>query len=79
MNIRTNVKEIGVNTKNWIDSAQDRDYSKAPRNGVLAVIVKSVWIQMWIRLLERFCERFIKPPGSIHMEFFSKGLYFSSH
>ena len=25
-NIRTNLKEIGINTRNWIDSAQDTDY-----------------------------------------------------
>ena len=25
-NIRMDLKEIGLNTRNWIDSAQDRDY-----------------------------------------------------
>ena len=25
-NIGKNLKEIGINTRNWIDSAQDRDY-----------------------------------------------------
>ena len=25
-NIRMDLKEIGSNTKNWVDSAQDRDY-----------------------------------------------------
>jgi hypothetical protein len=25
-NIRKNLKEIGINTRNWVDSAQDRDY-----------------------------------------------------
>ena len=25
-NIRMNLKEIGINTRNWVDSAQDRDY-----------------------------------------------------
>ena len=25
-NIKVNLKEIGINTKNWVDSAQDRDY-----------------------------------------------------
>ena len=24
--IGTNIKEIGINTRNWVDSAQDRDY-----------------------------------------------------
>ena len=26
--IRMELKEIGINTKNWVDSAQDRDYWK---------------------------------------------------
>ena len=25
-NVRMDLKEIGINTKNWVDSAQDRDY-----------------------------------------------------
>ena len=25
-NIRMHLKEIGINTRNWVDSAQDRDY-----------------------------------------------------
>ena len=25
-NIRMDLKEIGINTRNWVDSAQDRDY-----------------------------------------------------
>jgi hypothetical protein len=28
-NIRKDLKEIGINTKNWVDSAQDTDYWKA--------------------------------------------------
>ena len=28
-NITTDLKEIGVNTKNWVDLAQDRDYWQA--------------------------------------------------
>ena len=28
-NIRMDLKEIGTNTKNWVDSAQDRDYWRA--------------------------------------------------
>ena len=27
-NIRMDFKEIGINTRNWVDSAQDRDYWK---------------------------------------------------
>ena len=25
-NVRKDLKEIGINTKNWVDSAQARDY-----------------------------------------------------
>ena len=25
-NIKIDLKEIGINTRNWVDSAQDRDY-----------------------------------------------------
>jgi hypothetical protein len=25
-NIRKDLKEIGINTRNWVDSAQDKDY-----------------------------------------------------
>ena len=28
-NIRINLKGIGINTRNWVDSAQDRDYWRA--------------------------------------------------
>ena len=28
-NIRMDHKEIGINTRNWVDSAQDRDYWRA--------------------------------------------------
>ena len=28
-NIRMDVQEIGISTRNWVDSAQDRDYCRA--------------------------------------------------
>ena len=28
-NIRMDVKEIGIDTRNWVDFAQDRDYWRA--------------------------------------------------
>jgi hypothetical protein len=28
-NIRMGLKEIGINTKNWVDSAQDKEYCKS--------------------------------------------------
>ena len=34
-NIRMDLKEIGINTKNWVDSAQDMDYWKTLVNAVL--------------------------------------------
>ena len=34
-NIRMNFKEIGINMRNWVDSAQYRDYWKAFVNAAL--------------------------------------------
>ena len=34
-NIRMSIKEIGINTRNWVDSAQDRDYWRALVNAAL--------------------------------------------
>ena len=34
-NIRTDLEEIGINTGNWVDSAQDRDYWRALVNAGL--------------------------------------------
>ena len=33
-NIRMDLKEIGINMKNWVDSAQDRDYWRALVNAL---------------------------------------------
>ena len=34
-NIRMDLKEIGINMMNWLDSAQDRDYWRALANAAL--------------------------------------------
>ena len=34
-NIRMDLKEIGINSKNWVDAAQDRDYWRALVNAAL--------------------------------------------
>ena len=34
-NVRMDLKEIGINTRNWVDSAQDRDYWRALVNKAL--------------------------------------------
>jgi hypothetical protein len=34
--IRMNIKEIGINTRNWVDSAHDRDYWSALVNTALS-------------------------------------------
>ena len=34
-NIRMNLKEIGLNTRNWVGSSQDGDYCRALVNAVL--------------------------------------------
>ena len=34
-NIRMNLKKIGINTRNWVDSGQNRDYWRALVNAAL--------------------------------------------
>ena len=34
-NIRMDLKEIDINTRNWVDSAQDRDYWRTSVNAAL--------------------------------------------
>ena len=34
-NVRMDLKEIGIKTKNWVDSAQDRDYWRALANAAM--------------------------------------------
>ena len=34
-NIRNDVKETGINTRNWVDSTQDRDYWRSLVNAIL--------------------------------------------
>ena len=34
-NTRMDLKEIGINTRNWVDSAQDRNYLRALVNAAL--------------------------------------------
>ena len=38
-NIRMNIKEIGINARNWIDSSQDGDYWRAILNAALNLLV----------------------------------------
>ena len=35
VSIRIDLKKIGINTKNWVDSVQDRNYWKVLVNGAL--------------------------------------------
>ena len=35
ISIRINLKEMGINTRNWADSAQERDYWRALLNAAL--------------------------------------------
>ena len=34
-NIRMNIKKIGINARNWVDSGQDRDYWRVLVNATL--------------------------------------------
>ena len=34
------LKEIGINTRNWVDSAQDRDYWRALENSTMNLRVQ---------------------------------------
>ena len=38
--IRMDLKEIGINTRNWVDSAQDRDYWRALLKAALNLRVR---------------------------------------
>ena len=40
-NITTDLKEICVNTRNWVDSAQDRNYWRALENATLNLRVSN--------------------------------------
>ena len=37
-NIRMDLKEINVNTRNWVDSAQDKNYWRAVLNAVFTLL-----------------------------------------
>ena len=38
-NIRKDLEEIGIKTRNWVDSAQDRGYRRALVNAALNLLV----------------------------------------
>ena len=38
-NIRMDLKEMGINTRNWTDSVQDRDYWRALLHAELILLV----------------------------------------
>ena len=42
-NIRMDLKEIGINARNWVVSAQDRDYWKALVNAALNLRFHKPW------------------------------------
>ena len=42
-NIRIDLKEIGIKTRNWVDSAEDRDYWRAFVNAALNLRVHKPW------------------------------------
>ena len=42
-NIRMDLEEIGINTENWVDSAQDRNYWRAFVNAALNLGFHKPW------------------------------------
>ena len=42
-NIRVDLKDIGINTKNWVDSVQDRDFLRLLVNAPLNLRVHKLW------------------------------------
>ena len=42
-----NLKEIGINTRNWVDSAQDRDYWRVHVNTAL-----NLWVPYAMELVK---------------------------
>ena len=47
-NIRMDLKEIGIDTRNWVVLAQDRDYWRALVNAALNLLVPYVMELVWI-------------------------------
>ena len=43
--IRTGFKEMAINTTNWVDSAQDRDYWRDLVNAVVNLLIS---LRMWL-------------------------------
>ena len=41
-NIKMGLKEIGINARNWVDSAQDRDYRRGMGSGEGPTISNSI-------------------------------------
>ena len=46
-NIRMDPKEIGINTRNWVDSARDRDYWRALMN--VALNLRVPWVMELVK------------------------------
>ena len=42
-NVRMDLQEIGINTRNWVHSVQDRDYWRALVNATLNLRVHKPW------------------------------------
>ena len=53
-------KEIGINTRNWVDSTQNRDYWKTLENAVLNLrvpishVVSELIIEVTIKLISKY-------------------------
>ena len=56
-NIRMDLNDIGFNTSNWVDLAQDRDYWRTLMNAALNLRFHKPWSQLSVyqRLYVCFC------------------------
>ena len=56
-NIRIDSKEIGINTRYWVDSAQDRDYWRAIMNSALNLRVPKPMELVMCKIRVHYCRK----------------------
>ena len=69
-NIRIDSKEIGISTRNWVDSAQDRDYCRALVKSAL-----NLRVALAMELINREENRYIFKGQYYECIIFKTGVY----